>query len=355
MIVVDSHLDIAMNAFYKNRDYRKSIAEIRQDEEPIKDQKGMACNTVSFPELRKTEVAVSFCTTIAPTRSGRTTRPDYKTQEIAYAQAQGQLAYYREHERQGDLRMIGDVEALDVHMDEWRADPDSTPLGMVLTMEGPDAIVDLESFDLWWNDGLRAVSLAHYGPSVYAHGTGSLGGVTERGKELLQRMNDRQVVLDVTHFNDESFWQAVDIYHGPVWASHSNCRALVDGDRQMTDDMLNVVIERGGVIGAVLDAWMIQPGWIKGETTEITVSMEDFVNHIDHVCQVAGNADHAGIGTDLDGGYGTEQTPNDCDTIYALQKVPDILRSRGYSEEDIEKIMHGNWLQTLRRMLPVGE
>lgn len=352
MLVVDSHLDIAMNGYFRNRDYRKSIAEIRADEEPVKDQKGMACNTVSFPEMRKTEIGLSFCTTIAPTRSGRKGRPDFKTQEIAYAQAQGQLAYYREHERQGDLRMIGDRQALAAHMDEWRADPENTPLGMVLTMEGPDAIVDLESFDLWWEDGLRGVSLAHYGPSVYAHGTGCLGGVTDRGRELLKRMNDRQIVLDVTHFNDESFWQAVEIYNGPVWASHSNCRVLVDGDRQMTDDMLNVVIERDGVVGAVLDAWMLETGWVRGVTTNERVTMETVVDHIDHVCQVAGNADHAGIGTDLDGGYGTEQTPNDCDTIYALQKIPGILRSRGYDEADIEKIMHGNWLRMLDRVLP---
>ena len=188
---------------------------------------------------------------------------------------------------------------------------------MVLTMEGADPIVDLENIDLWWEDGLRAVSLSHYGPSEYAHGTESLGGLTDRGKELLRKMNDMEIVLDISHFNDQSFWEGVELFKGPIWASHSNCRELVPGDRQLTDDMLRVIIERDGVVGSVLDAWMLYPGWVRGETTPEHVSMEDFVNHIDHVCQVAGNADHAGIGTDLDGGYGTEQTPRDLDTIYA--------------------------------------
>jgi membrane dipeptidase len=118
--------------------------------------------------------------------------------------------------------------------------------------------------------------------------------------------------------------------------------------------MLKVIIERDGVIGSVLDAWMVVPGWIRGETTPEVCSMEDFVNHIDHVCRVAGNANHAAIGTDLDGGYGTEQTPHDLDTIYDLQRVPAMLAKRGYSDADIENIMHGNWLRMLNRVLPVG-
>jgi membrane dipeptidase len=73
------------------------------------------------------------------------------------------------------------------------------------------------------------------------------------------------------------------------------------------------------------------------------------VDHIDHVCQIAGSARHAAIGTDLDGGYGTEQSPNDLDTIADLQKIPGILRGRGYAESDVEGIMHGNWLRFFRK------
>ncbi len=161
MIVIDSHLDIAMNAFYLDRDLRKSVAGIREDEAGMT-EKGRGCNVLSFPEMRRTEMAVSFCTMIARTKSGRKDMIDVRTQEIAYARAQGELAFYREMERQGDIRMISDWPQLDAHMKEWQADPENTPLGMILTMEGADPIVDVDQLGLWWNDGLRALSLAHY-------------------------------------------------------------------------------------------------------------------------------------------------------------------------------------------------
>jgi membrane dipeptidase len=353
MILVDSHLDIAMNAFYWDRDLRKSVHDIRKDEEGM-EEKGRARGTVSFPELRRTEVAVTFCTVLARTKSGKKSQIDFRTQEIATAHAQGELAYYREMERHGDIRMIDNALDLSRHMDEWRSDPENTPLGMILTMEGADPVVDLEQLDWWWEQGLRALSLAHYGPSEYAHGTESEGGLTGRGRELLQKMNGMGFVLDVSHFNDQSFWEGVEIFQGPLWASHSNARALTPGDRQLTDDMIRVILERDGVIGTVLDAWMVVPNWIRGETQPDVCSLQDYVNHIDHICQVAGNANHVGIGSDLDGGYGTEQTPRDLDTIYDLQKVPGMLRDRGYAEADIEKIMHGNWLRLLDRVLPSG-
>jgi membrane dipeptidase len=153
------------------------------------------------------------------------------------------------------------------------------------------------------------------------------------------------MLLDVTHLADESFWEALDAFGGRVLASHQNCRALVPGDRQFTDEQLRAVIERDGVIGAALDAWMLQPGWVRGETTNVSLTLEAVADHIDHVCQLAGNARHAAIGSDLDGGYGTEQCPRDLDTIADLQRIPDLLCARGYQAPDIAAIMHGNWLR----------
>ncbi len=214
-------------------------------------------------------------------------------------------------------------------------------------MEGADPIVAPDELDAWFDDGLRIVSLAHYGPSAYAHGTQSVGPLTAQGRELLAAMERCGVILDVTHLADDSFWEALDCFGGPVLASHSNCRALVPGDRQLSDEMLRALIERDAVIGAALDAWMLRPGWVIGETTSAGVTLETFVDQIDHVCQLAGNARHAAIGTDLDGGYGTEQCPHDLETVADLQRVPDLLRKRGYAQEDIEAIMHGNWVRLL--------
>jgi membrane dipeptidase len=137
-----------------------------------------------------------------------------------------------------------------------------------------------------------------------------------------------------------------------VLASHNNCRALVPGDRQYSDEQIKAIVQRGGVIGAVLDAWMLYPDWVKEVTQPSVITMDAVAAQIDHVCQVAGNSKHAAIGSDLDGGYGTEQTPGDLDTIADLQKIPDLLRKRGYGESDIAAIMHGNWLDLFRRALP---
>ena len=219
-------------------------------------------------------------------------------------------------------------------------------------MEGADPIVAPEQARLWWDDGLRIVGLAHYGPSAYAFGTGSAGPLTAKGRALLKEMDDLGMILDASHLTDQSFHEALDLFQGPVLASHSNCRALVPGDPQLDDTMLRRLIDRDAVIGAVMDAWMLQPDWIRGQTTNESVTLEAVADHIDHICQLAGTTRHAAIGTDLDGGYGTEQTPNDLDTIADVQKVASLLRRKGYGEGDVAAVMHGNWMRVLAQGLP---
>jgi len=330
MLTIDGHLDLAMNALLWNRDLTLTVAETRAQERGLA-QKGRAAGTVALPELRAGQVAISFATVIARVQQPGSAFPGYRSHAIAYAHAQGQLAYYRQLERDGALRMLRDWPAVAAHIAQWREQPEATPHGIVLCMEGADPIVAPEQVSAWHADGLCIISLAHYGPSAYAMGTESIGGLTDKGRALLGLMDEIGMILDVTHLSDKSFAEAVERFHGPVLASHSNCRALVPGDRQLTDEMLRILIERGAVIGAVMDAWMLQPGWVKGVTTNAQVSLATVVDHIDHVCQVAGNARHAAIGTDLDGGYGTEQCPRDLDTIADVQNIPALLRGRGYT------------------------
>lgn len=352
MIVVDSHLDLAMNALNWNRDLRLTAHETRALEAGMT-EKGQGAGTVGFPDMRRGKVALSSATLIARVAWPGTNVPGYRTAEIAYGHAQGQLAFYRLLEEQGDVRIIADRAGLEEQLTRWQEPlQDEPPLGFFLSMEGADPIVSPEQVGRWWDEGLRVVSLCHYGISAYSHGTGMPGGLLPPAYDLLQEMEQVGMVLDVSHLADEAFFQALDAFGGRVLASHHNCRALVPGDRQLTDEQIRLMIERDGVIGAALDAWMIVPGWVKGETKPEAASMEDYVDHIDHVCQIAGNARHAAIGSDLDGGYGKEQTPHDLDTIADLQKVPDILRRRGYAEEDVELIMHGNWIRLLREVLP---
>jgi len=201
---------------------------------------------------------------------------------------------------------------------------------------------------------LRAIGPAHYGPGRYANGTDATGHLNTAGISLLKEMDKLNMILDATHLCDDAFWGAMKIFKGPVWASHNNCRALVDHNRQFSDEMLNVLIERGAVIGCPLDAWMMVPNWQRGksEPKAMNCDLEKAVDHIDHICQLAGNTLHVGIGTDLDGGYGTEQSPCDLDTIGDLHKFPALFAKRGYSQTDIENIMHGNWIRIMSSALP---
>ena len=354
MLVVDFHLDLAMNALSWDRDLNLSAHATRELEKGMA-QKGRAAGTVGFPDMRRGRVALASATVIARWQAPGSNATGARTQEISYAKAQGQLAYYRLLERRSVVRIVADLPTLRSHMAEWRdweargaAEP-PPPLGFVISMEGADPIERPEDVPGWWGDGLRIVSLCHYGLSAYAHGTGQPGGLTDRARPLLRAMEDAGMILDVTHLADDAFYQALDAFGGPVLASHSNCRALVPGDRQLTDDMIRLLAERDAVIGAALDAWMLYPNWIKGQTTPEVVSMKEYVDHIYRVCQITGSARHAAIGTDLDGGYGTEQTPRDLDTIADLQVVAPMLRDRGYAEADVEAIMHGNWLRLLEK------
>lgn len=358
MLIVDAHLDLAMNALAWNRDLKLSAHEARAIErEAGMTEKGRAAGTVGLPDMHRGQIGYCFATVLGRVNPNATSKLDFRTHEIAYAHCQGELALYRELERQGYLRIIKTKGDLDAHLADWPADePAGTvrerPIGISLLMEGADPIVEPAQAESWWSNGLRMVGLAHYGPSAYAFGTASAGPLTAKGRELVKEMDRIGLMLDASHLTDESFFDALDRFHGPVLASHSNARTLVPDDRQISDEMIRALIERGAVIGAVCDAWMLQPGWIRGVTTPENVTMSAVVDHIDYICQMAGTADHAAIGSDLDGGYGTEQTPNDLDTIADLQKIPAMLAERGYSAADIAKIMHGNWIRFMREHLP---
>jgi len=349
MLLIDAHLDLAMNALNWNRNLDLDVVEIRRAEAG-QSEKGRGRGTVSLPELREAEVGVCLATVIDRTARPGNPMPGSACQEISYAKAQGQLAYYRVLQAQGKVRLIGDAAGLQAHLRAWETSPAATPLGFILAMEGADPIVSPAQVGSWWEDGLRVVSLSHYGQSAYAYGTGTEGGLTGAGRELLREMERAGMILDLTHLSEPAFWEALDAYDGPVLASHNNCRALVPGERQFSDAQVRAIVERDGVIGVALDAWMLYPGWVKGHgdvpgTSPDVVGLDAVAAQIDHICQVAGDARHAAIGSDLDGGYGTEQCPRDLDTIADLQQIPSLLAQGGYGQAQVEAIMHGNWIR----------
>lgn len=357
--MIDAHLDLAWNALYFNRDLLASVAEVREFEREMTDELSRGRNMVTFPELRRAKVAVCIATLLGRSGPDKPKSPqfkrvhlDYATQAVAYSHAKGQLAYYRLLESQGHLRFITTRAELKTHWTEWEKSPATTPLGIILGMEGADPILNPENAEHWWNEGLRSVGPVHYGRSQYAHGTATSGPLSEPGVKLLKEFMGLGMILDVTHFADESFSHAMEIYEGPILASHHNCRALVPNQRQLTDEQIKILIQREAVIGTAFDNWMLYPGWKRGETKPDVVGVEDAANHIDHICQLAGTSKHCAFGTDLDGGFGTEQTPRDLDTITDVRKLEEILARRGYSSEDIDGIFFGNWLRFFTNSLP---
>jgi len=355
VLVVDSHLDLSMNALQWNRNLLASVQTIRTQEN-YTPGKGRGQGTVAFPEMRRGRVAVSFATLIARSTGRPAPHIDYATTAQAYGAAHGQLAYYRALERQGHVRILGDAAGLDAHVAEWEAwdaahpsdSPAPTPpLGFAISLEGADPILDPDDLAAWHAAGLRMIGLTHYGPGRYAGGTGTENGLSDLGVALLAQMQRLRVVLDLTHSSDQAFWQTLDRWDGRVMASHNNCRALAPHQRQFSDDQIRAIIERDGVIGAALDCWMIMPGWRHGDPNE-HITLRHVVDHIDHVCHLAGNCRHVAIGTDLDGGFGREGTPHDLDTIADLQNIAVLLEERHYPPADIAAIMHGNWLRFLR-------
>lgn len=369
-MIIDAHLDLAMNAIEWNRDLTRPIEEIRAREAKLTDKPDRGKGTVCFSEMRRGGVGLCVATQIARYVAPDSTLDGWNSPDQAWAMTQAQLAWYRAMEERGELVQICDLARLEHHLASWSSQlpvsgsqsPDSqsepraangeprTAIGYILSLEGADSILTPAHLERAYAQGLRAVGPAHYGPGRYAYGTNSTGDMGVKGRELLREMERLGMILDVTHLCDESFRDALDHFNGAIWASHSNCRALVAHNRQFSDDQIRELIQRDAIIGGVFDAWMLVPGWVRGETTPESagVTLATVVNHIDHVCQLAGNSEHSMIGSDLDGAFGREQCPADVHTIADLAKLSDVFAARGYSRQDIENIFSANLLRFLR-------
>lgn len=353
MFIIDAHLDLAMNAMEWNRDLRKSVMQIRKLEVGMQDKPDRGNGTVAFPELRKGNIGLVFATQIARVETPGSGIKGWHSAEQAWAQTQGQLQWYKAMEEAGELVQISNKQALDEHISLWESSSpnDQKPIGFILSLEGADSLVNIDYLHRAYEYGLRAVGPAHYGPGRYANGTNSTGKLNQKGKELLKEMAKLNMILDVTHLCDDAFWEAIDLYDGTIWASHHNCRSIVNHNRQLSDEMIKVLIQKNAVIGGALDAWMMVPNWGRGSSTPLKMdcNLEKMIDHMDHICQLAGNTKHIGVGTDLDGAFGKEQCPYDLETIADLKQLTLRLNNRGYTQHDCQQIMHGNWLRLLRQ------
>lgn len=353
-LIFDAHLDLAMNALEWNRDLTRPVAQLRAVEQGLTDKPDRGNGTVSLPEMRRGRVGLCVATLIARIEHNAYSPVfGWRSPAQAWAQINGQAAWYRAMEEAGEMKQIRDLSGLQNHVGLWEQPgaTESAPIGYILSLEGADALITLDHLERLSELGLRAIGPAHYGPGVYANGTDATGGLNSKGRDLIKQIARLGLILDVTHLNDECFWQALDLFPGAVWASHQNCRALVPHVRQFTDEQIKALVVRGAVIGVALDAWMLVPGWVRGKTTPQSagLKLERLIDHIDHICQLAGDSAHVGIGSDLDGAFGTEQTPADLETIADLAKVSVLLSARGYQGADCRGIMRGNFVNFVQK------
>ena len=370
LLIVDGHLDLAYNALFHRRDLTRSVQTLREREDPapppgpdhpdsLRDRRGMESRgrgiaTVTLPELRAGRVGIVVSTIMARVQQPMATMNDgVRTQVAAHAIGQSHLHYYRALERRGELTWIRDVADLDTCVNAWEKPTTETPLGLILSMESADPILGPDQVQEWWDAGLRSVGLTHFGVNTWGHGTGTRGGLFAGAYPLMDALRQAGMVLDLTHAAELTFWQILDHWDGPVHASHCMCRALVPGQRHLSDEMIRAIAGRGGVIGMVFAEPMLNPAWNFDLTSSYQPTakrpMAAVVEHLDHICQLTGNCDHVAIGSDLDGGFGREWAPVDYDTIADLQKFIHILARRGYRREDIARIAHGNLLRFFRQ------
>jgi membrane dipeptidase len=346
--LVDSHLDLAENVTLFGRDLTLDVAETRRSE---RRKRGQA--TVSLPELERGGVAVVVATVTGGFRAedvGEDFTPRsaiYRTPEEAEAQALAQIELYEGWELQRRVRLIKSVGDLDDHLRLWR---DDRRPGLVLLMEGADPIVRVRELPAWWRRGLRMIGLT-FGDTRYGAGVGGghttfqQGGLTSEGFELLGRMEDLGFIWDISHLAEEGVWQGLELGFTRVCASHANARSLTPTDRHLDDEVIRAVAERGGVIGLVLYNGFLDPDWKRAATAPVTFR-EHLGRHAAHIAGIRGWK-HVGIGSDLDGGFGLEESPQEIDTVADLYRAGAAIPA-----EHRESVLSTNWLRFLRSSLP---
>jgi membrane dipeptidase len=163
------------------------------------------------------------------------------------------------------------------------------------------------------------------------------------------------MALDLSHMAEDAARQALEIFPGVILASHANPRALLEGsphlDRHLSDEVVHGIAERQGVIGSVPYNRFLVGGWSESDGRQV-VPLARVADHIDYVCQLVGSADHAGLGSDFDGGFGLSMTPTGLDTVADLRLIGGVLAARGYRPTEVDAVLGGNWLHLLARALP---
>jgi membrane dipeptidase len=361
--IVDSHQDLAWNILSFGRDYTRSVAETRRLEQGSQTVARNGDTLLGWPEYQRARVVVIFVTLFStPARFAfewETVMYHYSAQAHRQYRQQIDLYYALCDEHADKFRLVGSVKDLNTVLAGLeRPDPEvgGYPVGLLPLLEGADCILVLEELLEWWQLGVRLIGPAWAG-TRFCGGTKEPGPLTRDGRELLAAMAEIGFILDVAHMDEAAALEALDRYPGAIVATHANCLALLpehEFNRHLSDRMIRGLLERDGIIGVVPYNTFLKDGWLLGVNQRDEVSLEALVDHIDHICQLTGDARHVGIGSDFDGGFGLDSTPKEIDTIVDLHKLTPMLTARGYSEEHAADILGRNWIAHLSRSLPAG-
>jgi len=361
-LIVDSHQDLAWNILTFGRDYTCSAEETRQAEHGSPTIQRNGDTLLGWPDYQRGRVSVIFSTLFStPARWAVQWEPIfYKDTPQAKKQYNQQLdTYYKLADDHPDkFQLISTVPALDnllASQKEAISKDQNYPVGLVPLMEGADCIEHPDELEKWWERGLRIIGLAWSG-TRYCGGTNEPGPLTKEGFLLLEAMLDMGFTLDISHMDEKAALQSLDMYAGSIIATHANCLSLLpdsESNRHLSDRVIQGLLERGGIIGVIPFNRFLKSGWLltAGSQRE-EVTLDFVVAHIDHICQMAGDAKHVALGTDFDGGFGLQSTPLGIDTIADLHKLEPLLSAHGYSQSDIEAILGMNWINQLHRTLP---
>jgi membrane dipeptidase len=359
-LLVDAHSDIAWNALTFGRDVTQSALVTRQREQgtPIPARNhGQAL--VGWPEWLLGRVAVVLASLFVPPArrvEGNWETLCYQDAEQADRLLRRQVDFYRQlaGDHEDKFRLVRNQEDLRSVLIGWEGESlRSRRVGLVLMMEGAEAVRHPDELDDWHSWGVRIVAPA-WAATRYAGGTGEPGPFTRRGRMLLEAMHCLGMMLDLTHLDDAAVMEALERYPGILLASHSNPRALADSlypNRHLTDEAIRLLAERGGVMGIVPYNRFLKKGWDFADG-RVGITLDTVVAHVDYVCQLVGDAEHVGLGSDFDGGFGLESIPLGLDTVADLRLIGGALLAHGYSPEEIEAVLGGNWLRLLRHGLP---
>jgi membrane dipeptidase len=353
-LIVDAHEDLAWNVLNFKRDYTRSVLETRRLEVDGVAPSQNGDTLLGWPEYQQGNVAIVFSTLfISPVRAalGAWDTQAYTSLDQARRNALTQMDVYRrladEHPEQ--FRILRSRADLESHLTPAA----SRPLGLVILMENAEGVRVPDELAEWWELGLRIIGPAWSG-TRFCGGTHEPGPLTKDGYILLDAMAEIGFTLDISHMDRTAALQALNHYPGPIIASHANPLRMLKGsesNRHLSDDVIDALFERDGVVGVVPYNSFLKPGWVERDGRQ-SVSLQLVADKMDYYCQRAGDARHVGLGSDFDGGFGLQRVPAEIDSIADLQKLGPVLEERGYNSDDIAAIFGGNWIEYLRRALP---